>query len=53
MQAWKPFLSLLGDHITKLNVYKSFLEVWHQGFPSHCCSPQPVLAIPDWRLSQR
>ena len=26
-QAWKPFVSALGDHITKLNIYSSFLEV--------------------------
>ncbi|CAL5223385.1 g5893 [Coccomyxa viridis] len=26
-QAWKPFFSSTGDHITKLNVFKSFLEV--------------------------
>ena len=26
-QAWKPFVSALGDHITKLNIYSNFLEV--------------------------
>ena len=26
-QAWKPFVSPTGDHVTKLNVYKSFVEV--------------------------
>ena len=28
VQAWKPFFSPTGDHITKLNVFTSFVEVF-------------------------